>query len=284
MTSVDNHNLIFTSERKAVLKDFLINDCKVSKRLMTKLKQVENGITVNGAHKRVIDSIDIGDVVELKIEDKGFLEGNPKLHVSKAFENENLVVYDKPFGMPVHPSIKHQGDTLGNCFAADYQSLKFRPVNRLDRDTSGLCIIAKNPYSAAILQSNIEKTYFAVVEGNITHDGTIDLPIAREQDSIIKRVVREDGQRSVTHYTIIKGNEKFTLLKIKLETGRTHQIRVHFSHIGYPLAGDNLYGGDTQYIKRQALHCGELVFKEPVSGEIIKINSEISNDMKNIID
>lgn len=275
--------LTFKTDRDAVLRDFLINDCKVSKRLLTKLKQVENGITVNGIHKRVVDRIVCGDIIELKIEDNGFLEGNPTLFVPKAFENENLVVYDKPVGMPVHPSIKHQGDTLGNCFAADYPNLKFRPVIRLDRDTSGLCIIAKNPYSAALLQSSIQKKYYAVVQGKPQDNGTIDLPIARECDSIIKRVVREDGQRAVTHYRTICGNDKFTLVEVTLETGRTHQIRVHFSHIGYPLAGDDLYGGDMLYIKNQALHCGQLIFTEPVTGERITVNSEIRDDMKKLI-
>lgn len=279
-----NNTLIFKADRNALLKDFLINECHVSKRLLTRLKQTENGITVNGVHTRVIDRINAGDTVELKISDSGFLEGNPELKVHRVFENESFVVYDKPVGMPVHPSIKHQGDTLGNCFAADYPDLKFRPVNRLDRDTSGLCVIAKSAYAAALLQNNIEKTYFAVVQGSLTGEGVIDLPIARECDSIIKRVVREDGQRAVTRYRAIRGNGRFTLLEIKLETGRTHQIRVHFSHMGYPLAGDDLYGGDTLYISNQALHCGEMFITLPVTGERIKLCSQLREDMKKILE
>ncbi len=275
--------LVFTAQRDAVLKDFLMGDCNVSKRLLTKLKQVENGITVNGVHTRVIDRISCGDVVELKIQDTGFLEGNSLLCVPKIFENENVIVYDKPVGMPVHPSIKHQGDTLGNCFAADYPTLKFRPVIRLDRDTSGLCIVAKNSYSAALLQNSVKKIYYAVVQGVPDECGTIDLPIAREKDSIIKRVVREDGQRAITHYKTIDGNDKFTLVQVELETGRTHQIRVHFSHIGYPLAGDDLYGGSTLYIKSQALHCGRLTFTEPITKELITVNSQIREDMRKIL-
>lgn len=281
---MNNDTLTFKADRNAVLKDFLINECHVSKRLLTKLKQTENGITVNGIHTRVIDRINAGDTVKLKISDSGFLEGNPELKVPKAFENESFVVYDKPVGMPVHPSIKHQGDTLGNCFAADYPSLKFRPVNRLDRDTSGLCVVAKSAYAAALLQNGIEKTYFAVVQGNLTGEGVIDLPIARECDSIIKRVVREDGQRAVTHYKAIRGNGRFTLLEIKLETGRTHQIRVHFSHIGYPLAGDDLYGGDTLYINNQALHCGEMLIDFPGSEEKIRVCSGLREDMKKLLE
>ena len=276
--------LEFTAEKGAVLKDFLLNECKVSKRLMTKLKQVENGITVNGIHRRVIDRIEAGDVVALKIDDDGFLEPNPALCVPKAYECEGFVVYDKPVGMPVHPSIKHQGDTLGNCFAADFPNLKFRPVNRLDRDTSGLCVIAKNPYYAAVLQNSTEKVYYAVAQGVIKGERTIDKPIARERDSIIKRVVREDGQRAVTHYKAIGGNSRFTLLEIRLETGRTHQIRVHFADMGHPLAGDDLYGGDTIYIENQALHCGEMIINDTASGDIIKVRSEIREDMKKLIE
>lgn len=278
-----NDIITFKTEKDAVLKEFLVKECHVSKRLLTKLKQTENGITVNGVHRRVIDRIFAGDTVELCLSDSGALESNPELCVPRAFENEDFVVYDKPVNMPVHPSVKHQGDTLGNCFAADYPGLKFRPVNRLDRDTSGLCLVAKNAYYAALLQGAAEKIYYAVVCGHITGEGTIDLPIARERDSIIKRVVREDGQRAVTHYKAIGGNGKYTLLEIHLETGRTHQIRVHLSHIGCPLAGDDLYGGDISCTDSQALHCGELIINLPVTGEKIKIKSDIREDMKKII-
>lgn len=275
--------LMFTADRDCVLKEFLLGRCNISKRLLTKLKRMENGITVNGSHARAVDNIKAGDFVELNISDDGSLEPNAGLRVPKAFENDGFTVYNKPVGMPVHPSVKHQGDTLGNCFAADYPDLKFRPVNRLDRDTSGLCVVAKNPYYAAVLQKNIEKTYYAVVEGTLYGSGTIDLPIARECDSIIKRVVRNDGQRAVTHYKAIDGNQRYTLLEINLETGRTHQIRVHFSYIGYPLAGDDLYGGGIDRISEQALHCGQLIVTEPITGEKINIRSDIRADMMRLI-
>lgn len=278
-----NDKIVFKAEKDFILKDFLINECRVSKRLLTKLKRVSDGIMVNGIHKKAIDRISAGDIVELKLKDDGALEPNSELDIPKAFENDGFIVYDKPVGMPVHPSVKHQGDTLGNCFSADYPGLKFRPVNRLDRDTSGLCLIAKNAYYAAALQNCTEKTYYAIVQGRISENGKIDLPIARERDSIIKRVVRSDGQRAVTYYKTVCGNEKFTLLEIKLETGRTHQIRVHFSHMGYPVAGDDLYGGDTSDISDQALHCGKLIVTEPITGEKIIIRSEIREDMKKIL-
>ncbi len=275
--------LVFEVQRDTTLEDFLRKDAGVSKRMISRLKRTENGITRNGKLVRTIDKVFRGDEIVLKYEDTKLLEPNGNLNVNIAFENENLMVFDKPVGMPVHPSIKHQGDTLGNFFAYKYPDLTFRPVNRLDRDTSGLCIVAKNAFSAAALQSDIKKVYYAVVSGNISGEGTIDAPIAREQESIIKRVVREDGQRAVTHYKALSSNAKYSLLEIHLETGRTHQIRVHFAHIGNPLAGDDLYGGSREDIDCQALHCGNLEFREPVTGEKIIVRSDLREDMKRLL-
>ena len=267
--------IVLQVSKQAKLEDFLIKDAGVSKRLISRLKRTENGITRNGSLIRTIDTVNTGDT---KI-----LEPNFRLGVPIAFENENLVVFDKPVGMPVHPSIKHQGDTLGNFFAAKYPDITFRPVNRLDRDTSGLCITAKNAFAAAALQNSVKKVYYAVVTGYIDGEGTIDAPIAREKDSIIKRTVRQDGQRAVTHYKAIKSGKKYSLIEIKLETGRTHQIRVHFAYIGHPLAGDDLYGGSTEDICCQALHCGLLCFREPLTGKEITVTSPLRDDIQKLI-
>lgn len=272
-----------TSEKPVTLQSFLTGQIGVSRRLLTKLKRCENSITRNGQIIRTIDTVCKGDVIVLKHEDSDKLEPNGNLCVPAAFENDNLVVFCKPWGMPVHPSIKHQGDTLGNYFAFRYPDLTFRAVNRLDRDTSGLCIIAKNPHAANALQRKCSKVYYAVVHGVTPEKGTIDAPIARERESIILRCVREDGQSAVTHYRRIAANDKYSLLEIHLETGRTHQIRVHFSHIGHPLAGDDMYGGKLSDIKRQALHCGELSFTEPLSGEEITVKAPLPDDMSTLI-
>jgi len=276
--------LVFCVTRDTKLDDFLRNDAGVSKRMISRLKRTENGITRDGRLVRTIDNVYRGEKIVLSFEDTKILEPNGNLDVEIAFENENLIVFDKPVGMPVHPSIKHQGDTLGNFFAYKYPDLTFRPVNRLDRDTSGLCIVAKNAFSAAALQNDIQKVYYAAVTGNVKGEGTVDAPIAREQESIIKRVVREDGQRAVTHYKVLISGEKYSLLEVNLETGRTHQIRVHFSYIGHPLAGDDLYGGNREDIEYQALHCGSLEFKEPVTGELITVKSDIRADMKRLFE
>lgn len=237
------------------------------------------GITRNGKLVRSIDTVFPGDEIVLKISDSSLLEPNDKLNVPIAFENENLIIFDKPCGMPVHPSIKHQGDTLGNFFAHLYPDVTFRPVNRLDRDTSGLCIAAKNAHAANLLQGTCQKVYYAAVHGITDKSGTIDAPIARLRESIIIRCVSPDGQKAVTHYKRLRYNRNYSLEEILLETGRTHQIRVHFAHIGHPLAGDDMYGGLREDISRQALHCGELTFTEPLSGEKITVKSPIPEDI-----
>lgn len=254
----------------------------VSRRLLTKLKRLEGGITRNGKTIRSIDTVENGDVIILRPGEGSPLEASPSLRVPIAFENDALVIFDKPGGMPVHPSIRHQGDTLGNCFAALYPGLTFRPVNRLDKDTSGLCVVAKDAYSARLLQNGCTKVYYAAAQGVISPCGTIDAPIARQRESIILRCVREDGQRAVTHYRRICSEKKYSLLRIILETGRTHQIRVHFAHIGHPLAGDGLYGGSKEDIDRQGLHCGEMSFTDPETGKRITVRSPIPEDMKNL--
>ena len=215
------------------------------------------------------------------------------LTVPVAYEDENLVIFNKPSGMPVHPSIKHQGDTLGNCFSAMYQGLTFRPINRLDKDTSGLCAVAKSAHSANFYSGKIDKVYYAVTEGSPvptreiqgiawteTASGyRIDAPIGRAGESIIRREVRGDGQYAVTNYTIVKESERHSLVRVVLETGRTHQIRVHFSSVGHPLAGDDFYGGSLESCKVQALHCGEMSFPS-FEGEKIKVCCPLRADME----
>lgn len=275
--------LEYEVKKSMKLGDFLGKECGISRRMLIKLKNTPMGITRNGELIRTIDKVGAGDRIVLQWEDEKFLQPNGNIYADIAFENESVVIFDKPTGMPVHPSVKHYGDTLGNYFAYKYPDFTFRPVNRLDRDTSGLCLIAKNAPAAQAVQGSIHKIYYAVVTGDISEDGVIDAPIAREKDSVIKRVVREDGRRAVTHYKVMDRNGKYTLLKIRLETGRTHQIRVHFAHMGHPLAGDDLYGGSREDIDCQALHCGELTFTDPVSGVEIIVTSEIRDDMKRLI-
>ena len=274
--------LTVTDEQPMELQRFLTSRCGVSKRLLTKLKRTENGITRNGKLIRSIDTVNCGDVIVLKTEDSSFLEPNGQLSVRIVYEDESGIVFDKPGGMPVHPSIKHQCDTLGNFFSYKYPDLTFRPVNRLDRDTSGLCLVAKDAHAANLLQGNCRTVYYAAVHGETDTEGTIDAPIARERESIILRCVREDGQKAVTHYKRLCCSNGYSLEEIHLETGRTHQIRVHFAHIGHPLAGDDMYGGLRTNIYRQALHCGKLTFISPDTGKETTVISELPGDIREL--
>ncbi len=256
-----------------------------SHKLITKLK-ASGGLTRGGKPLRTVDRVSAGDTVSVRIEDSGDIVPNPDVKAAIAFENEDVVVFDKPPNLPVHPSIVHYDDTLGNLYAALYPNSAFRPIHRLDKDTSGLVACAKNKLAAAMLGESggrIEKTYFAVASGEISQSGKIDAPIGRTDGSIIKREVRSDGQRAVTLYEPMLRKNGRTLLKITLKTGRTHQIRVHFAYIGHPLCGDDLYGGDRSDIKRQALHCGKMRLKLPLTGEVIEIESPLPDDIGRLL-
>lgn len=273
---------IVDTEEPVTVKTFLRGRNGVSARLLAKLKHREGGITCNGSPIRSVDTVRAGDVLVLDMGENAAAEPNPQLCVPIVYENPSLVVFDKPAGMPVHESHGHRGDTLANYFAHLYPERSFRPVNRLDKDTSGLCLVAKDAHAANLLQGSCEKVYFAAVEGITDDAGTIDAPIAREQESVILRCVREDGRPSVTHYRKIAENRRFSLLEIRLETGRTHQIRVHFAYIDHPLAGDDMYGGSAEHISRQALHCGKLTFTVPLTGEKVTAEAELPEDIKRL--
>ncbi|MDE6030324.1 MAG: RluA family pseudouridine synthase [Oscillospiraceae bacterium] len=251
-----------------------------SRRMVTSLKQ-SGGLTRGGEVLRSVDRVRAWETIRVVMEDSGGAVPNSSIRVAIAYEDEDIIIYDKPPFLAVHPSIRHYDDTLANAFAARFPDITFRPINRLDSDTSGLCVCAKNRLAAAGL-ADMKKVYFAVVCGDIERGGTVDLPIARESDSIIKRIVRADGKPAVTRFEPIERVNGRTLLKIRLETGRTHQIRVHMSHIGYPLCGDRLYGGDAS-ISRQALHCGETEFIHPITGQTISVSAPLPEDIRALL-
>lgn len=253
-----------------------------SHKLITKLKH-SGGLARGGELLRSIDTLKGGDEVCVRLEDKGAVVPNPDIRAAIVFEDEDVVVFDKPHGLAVHPSIVHYSDTLGNLFAALYPESAFRPIHRLDKDTSGLCACAKNKLAASLLSTGVEKTYYAVIDGEITRAGEINAPIGRADGSIIKREVRSDGQTAVTLYRPMLHKNGRTLLEISLKTGRTHQIRVHFAHIGFPLCGDEMYGGDRRYIQRQALHCGKMRFTLPISGELKEFESPLPEDIARLL-
>lgn len=254
----------------------------ISRRVLTALKR-SGGLTCGGGTLRTVDAVHAGEVITLRLDGgETSVAANPELSADVVYEDEDVVVFNKPPFMPVHPSQRHHDDTLANLFAARYPGLPFRPINRLDRNTSGLCVCAKNQFAAAALSGSISKVYYAITDGT-PPGNTVNAPIGRLGDSVIERCVTPDGKPAVTHFRKIAG-ERRALLRITLETGRTHQIRVHMSHIGFPLCGDDMYGGECTAISRQALHCGEVEFTLPVSGERITVSAPLPEDMAAILD
>ena len=256
----------------------------VSSSLLKALKNSENGIKLNGEFARTIDPLHTGDVLVISIESSGSMPSPVKMDIDIVYEDEDIIVFDKPAHIPVHESRHHIGDTLSN-FASYHigEGDAFRAVYRLDNGTSCLVLVAKNKLVAAKLARNINKDYYALVCGIITEGGTVDLPIARCGDSIIKREVNERGEYAVTHYEPISVRDGNTLIKLRLETGRTHQIRVHMSHIGHPLVGDTLYGTPDPRISHQALHCKDIYFTHPITDKKMHITCDYPKDIKEII-
>ncbi len=253
-----------------------------SRKIVNSLKNY-GGIAVNGVAARSVDRLNSGDFVKVTIMEKpNDLMPNPDLDASVAFADDDLVIFEKPPFMPIHPSISHYKDTLGNLFAALFPDTVFRPINRLDKNTSGLCVCALNSYCASRLSGKTNKYYLAAVDGNPPDEGIISFPIKREPDSIIKRIAAPDGKPAETHYKAVLRKNGRTLLKLFLKTGRTHQIRVHLSALGFPICGDDLYGGSLSAINRQALHCCRIGFVHPITGVNVTCFSELPDDMKKL--
>ena len=245
------------------VKMFVRRYLKLSARVLIKQKMAEGGMEKNGERCRSIDFLRAGDVFTMQIPSEEMQYALLETPIDVLYEDEDYLIVNKPCGMPVHPSGTHDGDSLLNAVAFHYKNSGnqhlFRPLYRLDRDTSGIVAIAKHRIAASTF--SVKKTYYAVCEGKLIGNGVVKAPIDRMENTIIKRTVTESGKPAVTRWEAIETDGIHTLLKFDLKTGRTHQIRVHMSHIGHPLAGDDLYGGSCEYIKRQALHCGDLLLK-----------------------
>lgn len=256
----------------------------ISAQMVKRLKAVPDGITRDGRHLRTVDAVQCGDRILLHLPEHCTHTPNPALHVPVLYESAQILVCDKPAGMPVHPSMRHREDTLANWYAAQRPDSGFHLINRLDRNTSGLCMIAKTGYAANALRGRVQKRYYALVPNGLHGSGTVDAPIARERESVITRCVRADGKPAVTHYRVMLQTPHCTLLELTLETGRTHQIRVHLAHIGCPLLGDELYGGDCSVLQAHALHCGSLRFADPASGAEICLHAPLRQEMQILLE
>lgn len=268
---------------------------KISTNLIKDLKKYKEGIQVNGEHKRVVDLAAKGDILKITIRDTVSENIVPTdIPLDIVYEDEDVLVINKLPNMPTHPSMGNYENSLANGVMYYYKSKGeervFRAVNRLDKDTSGLMAVAKNSYIHARLGEEIQKKelkrkYMCIVCGDVERDGTVDAPIRRADGSVINRIVAPDGQRAVTHYRVVKRYGEYTLLEMELETGRTHQIRVHMAYIGHPLVGDWLYGTEDHNIaKRQMLHSCYLCFTHPITGQIMEFKDEMAEDMRAFIE
>ena len=273
-----------------------------SAQVIKELKKMPESILIDGRWDYVRHQLSAGEVLTIHIQETEISEKIPpvQMPLDIVYEDEDIMVINKPADMPIHPSLNNYYNSLANGLAWYFEQQNkpfiFRCVNRLDRDTSGLTIIAKHMLSAGILSSmvarrEIHREYLAIVQDRITPEtGTIDAPICRMGDSIIERHVDfEKGERAITHYHLKEYKNGYSLLSIHLETGRTHQIRVHMKYIGYPLVGDSLYNpkyahlkddqADTARIARQALHSHRLQFKHPITGVDMNFVQTLPEDM-----
>ena len=261
-----------------------------SHRLITKLKQAPDGILLNGEHIRTIDPMSEGDVLEINLptDKKESISIPVEMPLDIIYEDDDILVLNKPAMLAVHESHNHLGDTLSNAVAfhlkKEGKPSVFRAVGRLDKGTSGLMVCALNRYAASRLSGKIKKQYLAIAKGIYEGEGTIDAPIYRPDPILTVRTVDERGEKAVTHWTALKNDGESTLLRIKLETGRTHQIRVHFASLGTPLVGDTMYGTPDERICHQALHCCECRFIHPVKNEEMHFFCDMPDDMKKIIE
>lgn len=294
---------ITESDSDQRIYDFLCHH-GYSRHIRTWLKQHPGSVRLNGEEALFYFPLKNGDLLEISLEEEhpseNILPVDLPIHI--IYEDEDLMVIDKPADMPVHPSIGNYENTLANAAAWYFHRqdipFVFRCINRLDRDTTGLLILAKHMLSGAILSDQMKKraihrTYLAITEGKTDPAGTIDSPIGRtDQSLILRQVDHENGDSACTHYlqkcwhpktfypeTLPVPQDGLSLVQLQLETGRTHQIRVHMTSIGHPLIGDTLYNPETALMNRQALHSYRLAFTHPVTGVSLEFTSPLPEDM-----
>lgn len=267
-----------------------------SSQNLAEIKRMPESILVNGVHYYMRQQLVSGDSLSVRICETGCSRKIPpiQLPLDIVYEDEDLIVINKPSGMPIHPSQNHYTNSMANALAWYYQEqgkpFIFRCCNRLDRDTSGLTVVAKHLVSASILSNMVRhhqicREYLALVRGHVTPpQGTIDAPLARKPGTIIERTIDfEHGETAITHYRVMDEKNGHSLVSLRLETGRTHQIRIHMKYLGFPLIGDYLYNPDMENIKRQALHSHRLAFVHPITEEEMIFHAPLPADMQAIL-
>ncbi len=278
------------------LKELIKTQFQISDRLFLKLKK-NNKIYLNNSNTCLWKPLEIDDLVELFIDFKEDNSNIPsiKMNLDIIYEDDAFLIVNKPAGIPVHPSMQHYSDSLSSGVKYYFDTLslhkKIRPVNRIDRNTSGIVIFAKNEYIQEYLvremkNKEFHKEYIAICNGLLNEkQGTINLPISRKEGSIIERCVDEKGAPSITHYLVLNESvdEDYSVVQCTLETGRTHQIRVHMSAIDHPLLGDTLYGKESNLISRQALHSHKVSFIHPITKERVTYIAPLPYDIRKLI-
>ena len=287
------HKVTIEDEGKE-LREIMREHFDFSARLRNRIKREKlvmvDGVSTPGWKKPVV-----GAEIRITLPDEtsGFEPQNIPLDI--VYEDDDLMIINKQPGLIVHPTKGHPTGTVANALMYYMEQtgkpFKIRFVNRLDMDTSGLLVVAKNSYTQndytkQMKENTVEKRYVAVVKGIVESDeGTIDLPIGRPDPDHVRRGVMKNGAPSVTHYKVLDRYNGYSLVELLLETGRTHQIRVHMSHIGHPVLGDWLYEGlNPLLIDRQALHAAKLTFTHPMTKERVTFEASIPEDMKKAID
>ena len=263
---------------------------------LSEIKRMPKSILVNGVHYYMRQELSKGDHLHVRICETQNSEKIPptKLPLDIIYEDEDLLVLNKPAGMPIHPSLNNYTNSIANALAYYFQSqgkpFIFRCCNRLDRDTSGLTIVSKHLVSGSILSDmtkyrEVHREYLAIARGSVTpSEGTIQAPLGRKEGTIIERTVDwEHGEDAVTHYKVVKEANGHSLVSLRLETGRTHQIRIHMKYLGYPLIGDYLYNPDMEYMTRQALHSHHMEFTHPITGEHMSFTAPLPEDMARVM-
>ncbi len=285
---------IIKEEEKGIkLKDVLYKKLKLSGRLLRKEKRKKN-IYVNDKNLSLDSKLRKGDVVKFIMEKEKNIFTPQNIPISVVYEDMDIIIINKQPYMVVHPTKGHYDNTMANGLAyylnQTNQEFKIRFINRLDMNTSGLLLVGKNAYAQQILSKQMDKNlvnkgYITVVKGVINKDkGVIDAPIGKDNEDDIHRNVVMGGQESKTYYEVVERYRDASLVRLKIETGRTHQIRVHMKHLGYPLIGDELYGFvDKTLIDRQALHAESLSFYKTRTDEKVNVRAELPEDMNLLI-
>ena len=283
---------ITAAEEGRKIGDFL-REKGYSRHLLRQLKETEDGLLRNAQPTFTTVALKAGDRIWVRLLEKA--EGSEAIMPAPlpfeiVYEDEDLLVVNKPADMPIHPSFQNHGNTLADALTWHYQQYRedfvYRCINRLDRDTTGLLIVAKHLLSASILSDmvgkrEIHREYLAIVKGIPPENGTISAPIGRKKGSAILREVNfETGEPAVTHFARLEIRNGLSLVSLKLETGRTHQIRVHMGYIGCPLIGDYLYYPECSRISRQALHSHRLSFLHPITGKALSFTAPLPEDME----